>query len=181
LTQVALSVGLFELHEGKLYDTQITINKNGDIIHVYRRISKTWKENFVRDSRYAEGDSFSTFSLMDKTFMVALCGDLWYEEILKEAKKIKSAMEELWEMTRIFKEVAGIKYNDKRNKFADPIYSSFLNLFNIIRDSVTTEYDLSKAVFCGPIRPGSTVCLVSEDDKVIYYAVFYCETDPGSK
>lgn len=90
-----------------------------------------------------------------------------------EAKKIKSAMEELWEMTRIFKEVAGIKYNDKRNKFADPIYSSFLNLFNIIRDSVTTEYDLSKAVFCGPIRPGSTVCLVSEDDKVIYYAVFY--------
>ena len=90
LTQVALSVGLFELHEGKLYDTQITIDKNGDIIHVYRRISKTWKEIFVRDSHYAEGDSFSTFSLMDKTFMVALCGDLWYEEILKEAMGIKS-------------------------------------------------------------------------------------------
>lgn len=90
LTQVALSVGLFELYEGKLYDTQITIDKNGDILHVYRRISASWKESFVKDPRYAQGDYFSAFSFLGKTFMVALCGDLWFEEILEEAKKVQS-------------------------------------------------------------------------------------------
>ena len=90
LTQVALSVGLFEIYEGKLYDTQITIDKNGGIIHVYRRISASWKESYVMDPRYAQGDRFSTFSLMGKTFMVALCGDLWFEDILEEAKKVQS-------------------------------------------------------------------------------------------
>ena len=90
LMRVALSVGLFELYEGKLYDTQITIDRNGDIIHVYRRVSATWKETYVLDPRYAEGDRFSSFSLMGKTFMVILCGDLWFEEIREEAKKVKS-------------------------------------------------------------------------------------------
>lgn len=89
-TQVALCIGLFELWEGKLYDTQVTMDKSGDIIHVYRRISASWKENFVTDSRYAQGDHFSSFSLMGKTFMVGLCGDLWYEKILMEANNIKS-------------------------------------------------------------------------------------------
>lgn len=90
LTRVALSIGLFELYEGKIYDTQIAIDKTGDIIHVYRRISASWKESYVRDPRYAQGERFSSFFFMGKTFMVALCGDLWYEDILAEANKIKS-------------------------------------------------------------------------------------------
>ena len=89
-THVALSLGLFELFEGKIYDTQIAIDKSGDIIHVYRRISASWKESFVKDPRYAEGDSFSAFRFMDKTFLVALCGDLWYEDILEKANNVES-------------------------------------------------------------------------------------------
>ena len=89
-TRVALSLGLFESYEGNLYDSQIAIDKNGDIIHVYRRISASWKESFVKDPRYKEGDSFSTFRFMEKTFLTALCGDLWYEDILEKAKNVKS-------------------------------------------------------------------------------------------
>ena len=89
-TGVALSLGLFEIYEGKLYDTQIAIDKNGDIIHTYRRISASWKESFVKDPRYAEGESFSVFRFMEKTFLVALCGDLWYEDILSKAKQVAS-------------------------------------------------------------------------------------------
>ena len=89
-TRVAISLGLFELYEGKLYDSQIAIDKDGKIIHVYRRISASWKEEFVKDPRYAEGDHFSAFALMGKTFLVALCGDLWYEDILEKAKQEES-------------------------------------------------------------------------------------------
>lgn len=89
-TRVAISLGLFELYEGKYYDSQIAIDKNGEIIHVYRRISASWKEEFVKDPRYAEGDGFSAFRFMEKTFLVALCGDLWYEDILEKAKKVES-------------------------------------------------------------------------------------------
>lgn len=87
---VALSIGFFERYEGKLYDSQIAIDKNGDIIHVYRRISASWKESFVKDPRYAEGEAFSSFRFMDKKFLVALCGDLWYEDILEKAKNVES-------------------------------------------------------------------------------------------
>ena len=44
----------------------------------------------MKDPRYAEGDAFSSFRLMGKTFLVALCGDLWYEDILEKAKNVES-------------------------------------------------------------------------------------------
>ena len=85
-----LKLKFIQMSDGKLYDTQIAIDKSGDIINVYRRISASWKETFVKDPRYGEGDNFSTFFLLGKTFKVALCGDLWFEDILEKAKKVES-------------------------------------------------------------------------------------------
>ena len=87
---LAVCIGLFENYQGHYYDTQVTMDQEGNIINVYRRISASWKEKFVTDKRYAEGDSFSSFELLGKTFMVAICGDLWYDDILQKALQIPS-------------------------------------------------------------------------------------------
>lgn len=87
---LAVCIGLFENDRGHYYDSQITMDSDGNIINVYRRISASWKEEFVTDGRYAEGESFSSFELLGKTFMVAICGDLWYDDILKKAQQAVS-------------------------------------------------------------------------------------------
>lgn len=87
---LAVCIGLYENYQGSYYDSQITMDQDGNIINVYRRISETWKEKFVTDKRYAEGDHFSSFELLGKTFMVAICGDLWFDDILKKAQAVPS-------------------------------------------------------------------------------------------
>ncbi len=77
-TKVAVSFGFMEKEGNRLYSSQITINQNGEMIDIYRRISQGWKEPFA-DEHYAEGERFHTFEFMDKSFSVALCGDLWEE------------------------------------------------------------------------------------------------------
>lgn len=88
--RLAVCIGLFENYQGNYYDTQITMDSEGNIINAYRRISASWKEKFVTDKRYAEGDNFSPFELFGKTFMVAICGDLWYDDILAKAQQTPS-------------------------------------------------------------------------------------------
>ena len=89
------------------------------------------------------------------------------------SKELKNNVSELWEMTRFLKTSFGLKYPDKKNRFADPLYSAFLNLFNILADRAEMEILLNLACLNGPIRPGSTVCLLTKDGKVISYAVNY--------
>lgn len=89
------------------------------------------------------------------------------------SKELKGQISELWGMTRIMKQALGLTYTDKKNRYADPLYSAFLNLFNILADSAATEVPLSLAFLNGPIRPGSTVCLFTKDENVISYAVVY--------
>lgn len=88
--RLAVNIGLYEDYQGSFYDSQITIDQEGNIVNVYRRISASWKEKFVTDERYAEGDRFSSFELLGKTFMVAICGDLWFEDILMKAQEVTS-------------------------------------------------------------------------------------------
>ena len=82
--------------------------------------------------------------------------------------------EDLWVMTRRIKEALGLDYTDKKNKFADPVYSAFLNLLNILAArSAPAEIDLTKAFLNGPIRPGCTVGLLSKENKAFSYVVLY--------
>lgn len=90
-----------------------------------------------------------------------------------EGPKIMANLEELWEMTRIVKDKMGLTYKDKKNKYADPLYSAFLNLFNIIAARTSPSTPLYNTILNGPIRPGSTVFLITADDYVISYAVYY--------
>ena len=40
------------------------------------------------EKHYREGEIFQTFSFMDKTFLLGLCGDFWYDENVKRANQI---------------------------------------------------------------------------------------------
>ena len=82
-------------------------------------------------------------------------------------------LSELWELTRIVKEKMGLQYTDKKNRFADPLYSAFLNLLNIIADRTSPETSLYKTVLNGPLRPGCTVFLLTENRYVISYSILY--------
>lgn len=83
---VAVSFGFIEKAGESFYSSQLTVDKNGEIADLYRRVSTGWKEKFA-GPRYREGMDFHAFSLLDKRVVVALCGDLWDE---KNVEKIKS-------------------------------------------------------------------------------------------
>ena len=76
---IAVSFGFIEKCEEKFFSSQITIDKNGKIIDLYRRVSEGWKVPNTNE-RYCEGKDFHTFSFMDKNIVVGLCGDLWFDE-----------------------------------------------------------------------------------------------------
>ena len=44
---IAVSFGFFEKADGCFYSSQITIDSNGNIIDIYRRVSPGWKEEFA--------------------------------------------------------------------------------------------------------------------------------------
>lgn len=73
---IDLLFGFIEISENTLYSS-CAILSNGTLLHLYRRISKGWKEFRQTDSHYQEGDSVKLFSYRDKNCLIALCGDLW--------------------------------------------------------------------------------------------------------
>lgn len=75
-----LSCGYFE----KAYDTQalfsssLVIDRYGNIINNYRRISEGWKEYWHTDQMYREGNDFKPFILQDQKILTGICGDFWH-------------------------------------------------------------------------------------------------------
>lgn len=78
-SSVAVSFGFIEKDCGAFFSSQMTVDKNGRIIDLYRRISRGWKAPFA-DKAYREGSGFHSFHFLGQKVAVGLCGDLWYEE-----------------------------------------------------------------------------------------------------
>ena len=76
---VAVSFGFIEKAGEIFYSSQITIDSNGQILDLYRRVSPGWKEEFAGE-RYREGKEFHIFDFNEKKIAVGLCGDLWFDE-----------------------------------------------------------------------------------------------------
>lgn len=85
---VAVSFGFIEKSDMNFYSSQITIDNNGNIINLYRRVSEGWKEPFAT-KEYLEGHGFYTFTYMNRKIAVALCGDLWFDKNVEEIKKLR--------------------------------------------------------------------------------------------
>ena len=100
-------------------------------------------------------------------------GVCWYFPT-DSVKKIQDALDGLWGMCQAFQKIIGWDwYGLKKNKFSDPIYSAFFALFHCYIDACPLGADLKNAILCGPIYPNSTVYLLTENKKVISYAVSY--------
>lgn len=85
---VAASFGFIEKDRNAFFSSQITIDKKGRIINLYRRISSGWKEPFA-GKEYREGDGFHLFDFLGKKVAVGLCGDFWYEENIARLNELK--------------------------------------------------------------------------------------------
>lgn len=83
----SVSFGYIEKDEDHLYSSQLTIGKNGETVDNFRRVSIGWKEP-VADYHYVEGKEFKKFIYLDKSILVGLCGDLWYEENCIQIKNL---------------------------------------------------------------------------------------------
>ncbi len=83
---IAISFGFIEKAENCFYSSQITIDANGSVIDLYRRVSPGWKEVFA-NNQYCEGKGFHTFRFSGKDVIIALCGDLWIDENVNEIKR----------------------------------------------------------------------------------------------
>jgi len=85
--KIAVSFGFIEKAEDLFYSSQITIDSNGEVIDVYRRVSSGWKEDFANE-QYCEGEEFRAFEFMGQRIVVCLCGDLWFEDNIMKIKEL---------------------------------------------------------------------------------------------
>lgn len=85
---VAVSFGFIEKDCGAFYSSQMTIDQNGRIADLYRRVSPGWKEPYA-GREYCEGSGFHTFSFLRRKVAVGLCGDLWYEENIARLNELE--------------------------------------------------------------------------------------------
>lgn len=84
---VGISFGFIEKVRNFFYSSQITIDKNGTIIDIYRRVSPGWKESFANE-QYREGNGFHNFNFMGKKVLIGICGDLWHDENVDSVKQL---------------------------------------------------------------------------------------------
>lgn len=85
---VAVSFGFYEKEQRNIYSSNLCIDKNGDVLDVYRRVSKTWTPEHA-GRHYKTGDDFHTFHFMDKKLLMAICGDLWFAENLDRINELE--------------------------------------------------------------------------------------------
>ena len=77
--RVAVSFGFIERADAALYSSQIFIGADGNVVHVFHRVSSGWKCQGRTDAHYREGARFSSFTYGGKRLAIGLCGDLWTE------------------------------------------------------------------------------------------------------
>lgn len=63
--------------EGETLYSSAALIVGGKLFHLYRRISRGWKEYWHTDDHYREGNDVCAFDYRGRRFAVALCGDLW--------------------------------------------------------------------------------------------------------
>ena len=88
--QIAASFGYIEKDGEALFSSQIVIDKAGEIVHNFRRVSIGWKDFTRTDGHYREGERFEGFFLEGKKFAIGLCGDLWTEGKPEEMCALKA-------------------------------------------------------------------------------------------
>lgn len=87
-TSTAVSFGFIEREGEAIYSSQVTIDSQGEIVDVFRRLSPGWKIEGAGES-YREGEGFHSFLLEGRKMAVGLCGDLWFDENIQQIKDLQ--------------------------------------------------------------------------------------------
>lgn len=88
--QIGLGIGYLQLEKNKIYCSYLILDKNGDIIQNFKRVSTGWKYPDTDPIHYQEGTEFQTFTYLDKTFTIGLCGDFWDEKNVSSVSALKT-------------------------------------------------------------------------------------------
>jgi N-carbamoylputrescine amidase len=86
-THIALGIGYIEREQKELYSSYLIIDKYGNDIMNYRRISKGWRAHSCDTTVYREGTEFETTEYMGYTITAGLCGDFWTDEVIRKLPK----------------------------------------------------------------------------------------------
>ncbi len=73
---IDLLLGYLERDNDAIYSSCAVIEK-GRLIYNYRRITENWKEYWLTDCHYQEGNETDGFFYRGSHISIALCGDLW--------------------------------------------------------------------------------------------------------
>lgn len=82
--ETGIAFGYIEREGSQLYSSYMVISAKGEQLANFRRLSPGWKEHIANPLRYVEGSDLTTFQLAEKTIGIAICGDLWHEELLNK-------------------------------------------------------------------------------------------------
>ncbi len=134
---VAVSFGFLEKEKNRFYSSQITIDRSGMVIDLFRRVSPGWKERFAGEL-YCEGTRFHAFDFLGKRVAVGLCGDLWYEENI-EAIKLLNPDVVWW-----------------------PVYTDYH--FNDWNTTIKYEYAAQAAKLGRPVLCVNSICMDKADE-----------------
>ncbi|URZ86927.1 carbon-nitrogen hydrolase family protein [Floricoccus penangensis] len=78
INNIGNAFGYIEKDSGKLYSSYIVIDKNGEILANYRRISQGWKVQEADPTVYLHNSSKTVFfNYEGKKIGLGLCGDFW--------------------------------------------------------------------------------------------------------
>lgn len=137
---VTVSFGFIEKERDGFYSSQITIDQNGEVLDLYRRVSPGWKERFAGE-KYREGSSFHTFLFEGKKVAIALCGDLWDDDNICKIKALNTDV--IWW----------------------PVYTDFN--FNDWNNSVKNEYAEQAGKLSAPVLYVNSLCIDKADEEEI--------------
>ena len=84
---IAVSFGFIEKVDDTFYSSQLTIDAEGQILDLFRRVSPGWKIP-TAGPQYCEGNGFHAFFFQGKKAAVGLCGDLWFDENVEAVNKL---------------------------------------------------------------------------------------------
>ena len=84
---IALGFGYIEKENNNLFCSYMVVDKNGNILTNYKRMSKGWRTENSDDLFYKEGKEFTVFEYMGNKMTVGICGDFWIDEIIEAIPK----------------------------------------------------------------------------------------------
>ena len=89
-SKTGIAFGYIEKVEDQLFSSYLVISGEGEALANFRRVSVGWKERIADPDYYLEGSDYTPFELKGKKIGIAICGDLWHDNLLENFKEQNS-------------------------------------------------------------------------------------------